>query len=208
METLLDRVGTGDVLLQLALTPETRYRYDFPYINKMPEDLATSNNSYLRSTIYESAALYPASRQSVTVGDSSRHASADTITRQRPRLEGTDLANYSSLYMKPFHAAVVIDPLLTDVKISSWTSVCADNALMRNILSGWLLCEYQYTAAFQKDLFLQDMAAQRDGFCSSLLFNIVLAYSCVRYPLKICPIPESLPNFEILCILALLYTIC
>lgn len=138
----LDHVAAGDVLLQLTLTPETRYRYDFPYINKMPEDLVTSNNPYLRSTIYESAALYPASRQSVTVGDSSRHASADPITRQRPRLEGTDLASYSSLYMKPFHAAVVMDPLLTDVKISSWTSVCAGNALMRNILSGWLLCEY------------------------------------------------------------------
>ena len=53
-------------------------------------------------------------------------------------------------------------------------------ALMRDLLRVFLRCEYHFTAAIQKDLFLEDMAAQREDFCSSLLVNMVLAYSCVR----------------------------
>ena len=88
---------------------------------------------------------------------------------------------YQSLYLRPFHAAQVVDPLLSNVKISSWTNACNDDVLMRNLLGGFLLCEYHFTAAFQKDLFLEDMAALREDFCSSLLVNVILGYSCVPY---------------------------
>jgi hypothetical protein len=81
--------------------------------------------------------------------------------------------------LKPFHAAEVIDHRLFDVKLSLWTTVCNNDILMRDLLSVWLRCEYHFTAAFQKDLFLEDMGAQREDFCSSLLVNVMLGYSCV-----------------------------
>ena len=135
----------------------------------MPED-HVPNNPYLDSLIYEGASLY----------------STDKLPRRWEHTTNSGLASlrtdeYQSLYLKPFHAAHVVAPWLSDVKISIWTTVCDDDVLMRDLLGGFLLCEYQFTAAFQKDLFLEDMALQREDFCSSLLVNIILGYSCVRY---------------------------
>lgn len=167
VEAVLNQAKAGDLLLQVALVPETRLRYEFPYRSEMPADY-TRDNPYLNSLIYEGASLYSTSQDS------------DNVT---PRLM-IDLGSeeQQSLYLKPFHAAHVAEPLLSNVKPSSWTTVCNDNALMRDLLGVLFRCEYQFTAAFQKDLFLEDMAANRKDFCSSLLVNIVLAYACVRAP--------------------------
>jgi len=166
--TVLKHVRAGDLLLQLAVMPETRFRYEFPYRSEMPGDLAL-DNPYLDSFIYEAASLYPSSKPSGVSGStSSRFASALSSTE------------YQNLYLKPFHAAEVVDPRLSDVRPSLWTAVCDDNPLMRDLLGVFLRCEYHFTAAFQKDYFLEDMAAQRNEFCSSLLVNIVLGYSCVQ----------------------------
>ncbi|RTE81585.1 hypothetical protein BHE90_003910 [Fusarium euwallaceae] len=167
IETVLSQVKAGDLLLQMSLVPETRLRYEFPYRSEMPADYAR-DNPYLNSLIYEAASLYPTSQDSENASP----------------LLMTDLGSEEqhSLYLKPFHAAHVVDPLLSDVKPSSWTSICNDDSLMRDLLNVLFRCEYQFTAAFQKDLFLEDMAANRKDFCSSLLVNIVLAYACVCYP--------------------------
>lgn len=164
VEAVLNQVKAGDLLLQVALVPETRLRYEFPYRSEMPADYAR-DNPYLDSLIYEAASLYSAPQ-------TSEHVS--------PRLM-TDLGSdeQQSLYLKPFHAAHVVEPVLSNVKPSLWTPVSNDDALMRDLLSVLFRCEYQFTAAFQKDLFLEDMAARRKDFCSSLLVNIVLAYACV-----------------------------
>jgi hypothetical protein len=87
-------------------------------------------------------------------------------------------ADYQSLYLKPFHAAQVVDPLLSDVKISLWTAVCDDNMLMRDLLAVFFRCKYHFTAVFQKDYFLKDITTKRNDFRSSLLVNAVLAYAC------------------------------
>jgi hypothetical protein len=160
--TILNHVKVGNLLLQMAVLPETRFRYTFPYRSEMPEEIVI-NNPYMDSKIYEVASLYSNAPEPAASG----HA----------RDTGSD--EYQNLYLKPFHAAEVIDPLLTSVKISSWTRVCSDDVLMRDLLAVFFRCEHQFTAAFQKDYFLEDMAAQRKDFCSSLLVNIVLAYSCV-----------------------------
>ncbi|EEU40043.1 uncharacterized protein NECHADRAFT_11983, partial [Fusarium vanettenii 77-13-4] len=167
VQTVLNQVKAGDLLLQVALVPETRLRYEFPYRSEMPADYAR-DNPYLDSLIFEGASLYSTSQAS------------DHVT---PRLM-TNLGSeeQQSLYLKPFHAAHVAEPLLSNVKPSLWTPVCNDDALMRDLLGVLFRCEYQFTAAFQKDLFLEDMAAKRKDFCSSLLVNIVLAYACVCYP--------------------------
>lgn len=133
----------------------------------MPEDYVP-NNPYLDSLIYEGASLYS------TDGfpGRSKHTNTSSVANL-----GSD--QYQSLYLRPFHAGQVVDPRLSNVKISSWTTVCEDDVLMRDLLGGFLRCEYHFTAIFQKDLFLEDMAEQREDFCSSLLVNIILGYSCV-----------------------------
>ncbi|KAJ3537587.1 hypothetical protein NM208_g6252 [Fusarium decemcellulare] len=163
--TILSHVQAGDVLLQMAVVPETRLRYEFPYRSEMPRDYAP-NNPYMDSLIYEAASLYSTDQHSSLPG----HAVSQLT------------AEHQSLYLKPFHAAQVVEPLLSDAKISFWTTVCDDDVLMRDLLGVLFRCEYQFTAAFQKDLFLEDMVCQRTDFCSSLLVNILLAYSCVCYP--------------------------
>ena len=168
MTTILNHVKTGNILLQMHVSPETRFRYEFPLRSEMPED-CVRDNPYLDSLIYEAASLYSTEEYSKF----SRHNTSSILN---------DLGSheYRSLYLKPFHGAQVVEPRLSDVKISLWTTVCSDDVLMRELLGAFLHCEYHFTAAVQKDLFLEDMAAQREEFCSSLLVNMVLAYSCVR----------------------------
>lgn len=110
----------------------------------------------------------------------------------------SDDVEYRSLYVKPFHAAKVIDPLLTDAKPSHWTTVSDNDVLMRQILEDFFRCEYQFTAAFQKDLFLEDMASGRKDFCSSLLVNVTLAYACVRPPRTLLQFIEDLQESRLL----------
>jgi hypothetical protein len=164
--TVLNRYRTGSLLLQMAVSPETRFRYEFPYRSEMPEYMAIEN-PYLDSMIYESQRF--TTRQQPT-----------TISLQQGYRSVA--GQYHSQCLKPFHAATVVDPSLSKARPSLWTNVCCDDTLMRDLLSVFFRCEYQFTAAFQKDLFLQDMIAQQRDFCSSLLVNIVLAYSCVRVP--------------------------
>jgi hypothetical protein len=151
----------------MAVAPETRLRYEFPYRAEMPRGY-NINNPYLNSLVYEAASLYSNDRSG------ERSASG--------HLGSLDSEEQKSLYLKPFHAAQVIEPLLSDAKPSLWTSVCNDDELMRDLLSVLFRCEYQFTAAFHKDLLLEDMADRRTDFCSSLLVNALLAYACVGIP--------------------------
>lgn len=165
LTSIVQQAKAGDVLLQMSVAPETRYRYEFPYKAEMPRDYYI-DNPYLKSLLYETGSIY-----SYKGGPelTTPEALTELISEEQ-----------KSLYLKPFHAARVVEPLLTDAKISNWTTVCKDNVLMRDLLRVLFRCEYQITAAFHKDLFLQDLSAGRRDFCSSLLVNALLAYACVR----------------------------
>ncbi|KAL6699759.1 hypothetical protein J3F84DRAFT_361663 [Trichoderma pleuroticola] len=168
--SVLNYIKTGSVLLQMAVAPETRFRYELPYRTEMPE-YYLGNNPYMDSMIYGASSLYPKDERSRISGRTATSRAGNRAPNE-----------YQDVYLKPFHAAEVIDPRLTDAKISSWTGVCKDDGLMRQLLSVFLRCEYHLTSAFQKDYFLDDLVANRKQFCSSLLVNIVLAYSCVCFP--------------------------
>lgn len=171
VNAILNQVKAGDLLLQLAVSPETRFRYEFPYRAEMPRDFVM-DNPYLDSLIYEAASLYsPSSSQQPKPQEST---SASRIPNMKP-------TEYKSLYLIPFHAARVIEPRLSNARPSLWTSICDDDVLMRDLLGAFFLCEYHSLAAFQKDYFLEDMISQEEAFCSPLLVNVTLAYSCVQY---------------------------
>lgn len=179
VQTLVNQVESGDLLLQLSVAPETRFRYDFPYNKRMPVGLATDNNAYLRAPIYAAACLHPSSAQSNIEKETPCRGNTGLISDSVSHSQGAQPIMDESLYLMPYHAANVVDARLSSVKISSWTSVCDDDVLMRDILGRWLQCEYHFTAAFQKDLFLEDMILLREDFCSSLLVNVTLGYACV-----------------------------
>ena len=176
IDALISQVADGDLVLQLSVVPETRYRYDFPYRSTMPANLI-KDNPYLKSFVYEAAAMYSSPEQL----EEPRISRASPELNLLPNQNDTERAVSGTVYQKPFHAAVVIEPRLSETDISYWTSISQDNELMRNFLGVWLHCEYHFTAALQKDLFLEDMMSQNGDFCSPLLVNIVLAYACVRY---------------------------
>ncbi|KAK8070395.1 hypothetical protein PG997_010598 [Apiospora hydei] len=149
-----------------------------PYRSEMPAEFIV-DNPYLNSTLYKAASLYHDNSASSTLP---HHVAATSDHGGNPHKPGTAAAEPQSLYLKPFHAAHMVDPRLSDARPSLWTAVCDDDVLMRDILAVWFRCEYQFTSACQKDYFLEDMVAKRHDFCSSLLVNIVLAYACVCYP--------------------------
>lgn len=165
-EAILRYIREGDLLLQLALAPETRYRYVFPLVQEMPEFLLRPDNPYLNSWVYDWMATGNGAPASHHLALSGHPRGAET----------------QSTFCKPYHAAELVDPLLHNVKPSEWTTVCSDDNLMRKMLANYFLGEFHWFPAFQKDYFLQDMAAGRHSYCSSLLVNVVLVLGSVSVP--------------------------
>jgi hypothetical protein len=162
--SILRHVSTGDLLLQLQVTPETRYRFDFPFRREMPSSLQTPANPYLRSLVYE-----------VTL-------SGETALEARDATLGPFLEDrYSPQYLKPYLAARLVEPKLDAVQPSKWTEVSKDDELMRALLSAYFLSEYQWLPCFHKDDFLDDMKSGSTQHCTPLLANTVLAFACVSF---------------------------
>ncbi|KAM3479772.1 hypothetical protein MY5147_001545 [Beauveria neobassiana] len=147
----------GDLLLQLHVAPETKFRFSLPYCRDMPRALLRPDNPYLGSMLYESA-FTSASNQS--------SAMISRIERLQPQ------------YVKPYTAALIADTRLGTVNVARWTNVCADNAILRHLLHIYLLSEYQLFPPFHKDYFINDMVLGSTRFCTSLLVNAVLALAC------------------------------
>lgn len=156
--SILRHARDGDLLIQLSLAPETRRRYEFPYLSDMPASILVPDNLYLRSFVYETTFRAPPSHG--FNNDSLREGYGD------------------DRYLKPYHAAQVVEPNFSNVTISKWTSVTSDDQLLRRLLNAYLYYQHPWTAAFHMDCFLKDMAAGRSRFCSSLLVNAVLAAAC------------------------------
>ncbi|KAF4963074.1 hypothetical protein FSARC_8876 [Fusarium sarcochroum] len=166
-DSLIRLVKNGDMLMDLTLLPETRLRYEFPFKTSMPVYLQVPQNEYLPVLIYEESLIDGNNGQS---HDSTRNTLQDE-------------ADFP--YLRPYHAATIIDPRLSAVRPSEWTAITADNDLMRSLMHHFFLYDYQWHATFQKDYFLDDMASGGQELCSSLLVNAILAFvghSCARSP--------------------------
>ncbi len=167
--SVLRHVNHGDILIQLALVPEARYRYGFPYLPDMPAFLREMSNPYLDSEVYEYSLR--------GTPDPAPQQQAHKQPKQEPQ-DGSE----RDPYLKPYSSAVVVDPWLDSVQPSKWTTVSCDDSLLRKILHDYFLFEYDWFTYFHKDYFLEDMAAENKRFCSSLLVNAVLCVGCVSVP--------------------------
>lgn len=171
---ILNHFRDGDLLLQMRLVPETRLKYELPYSRDMPAILVASGSSYLDTTIYESI-IQRASHTEISATDPERAF---------PVVESSV---HQTQYVKPYHAAVFVEPRLESASPSEWTTVSRDDVLLRQLLAAYFTHEYHLFPVFQKDYFLEDMAiGQKDKhkthFCLVLLVNAVLAYGCVSQP--------------------------
>lgn len=153
-ESIVQQIRTGDALVELRLSTETRYRFDFPYKKDMPSKLLGSNSPYLRSYMYEAV-----------------YQSRDAVVRQSdPLLSDRDMPHY----FKPYQASKLVDPRLDSILPSEWTGVSKDNALMRELIRMFFAYEYPWYSFFHKDHFLDDMLSGSEDLRSSLLVNVVL----------------------------------
>ncbi|KAF9871476.1 hypothetical protein CkaCkLH20_11123 [Colletotrichum karsti] len=157
-EELMSQIRDGNLLLQLSLSPETRLqRYTFPFLSSMPSFLMTPENLIVDSKLY-----------TATISNSISGGSCDSETRG-----GT--LEVQDIYLKPFNAAEIVDPRLSKINASYWTSIVPDDKLVRKLLNAFFLHGYSVHTMFQKDYFLDDMVAMKHEMCSSLLVNSVLA---------------------------------
>ncbi|KAM0188465.1 hypothetical protein ACHAPI_010571 [Fusarium lateritium] len=168
VEVLAQHLKHGDLLLQASLVPETRYRYEFPLLSRMPASLLKPTNPYLHSLIYEWTWRGINEANAPRPPSSSVHPSSAARDSDAP-------------FLMPFHAAEIGDAEFLSIEPARWTTVSTDNRLMRKLLAAFFLQDWSWYPMFQKEYFLQDMAAMSSELCSSLLVNVVLAVGCSYY---------------------------
>ncbi|KAK0673333.1 putative nitrogen assimilation transcription factor [Cercophora samala] len=167
--SILRHVNYGDVLVQLALVPETRFRYEFPYLPDMPIYLQIHDNPYLDSEVFDCAlrraAEQPPRQRALPSVNDMLDPAPDALDQRDP-------------YLKPYSSAIVVDPCLDSLTPSNWTLVSSDDNFMRQVIHDYFLYDYDWFTFFHKDYFLQDMASGRPRYCSRLLVNAILCIGC------------------------------
>ncbi|KAF5259684.1 hypothetical protein FOXYS1_9699 [Fusarium oxysporum] len=158
-ETLMHQLSSADLLLQVQLEPETRSRYQFIYSPLMPTYLQTDDNPFMRSLIHEWSTR------------------DDIVSIASPVFTETDLG-YRAQYLRPHHAATIVDSRLDEIVPSKWTTVDVSDDTMKELIRAYFLQEYDWFTFFHKDYFLDDMINGSNTYCSSLLVNAVLAVGC------------------------------
>ncbi|PWI65209.1 hypothetical protein PCL_07259 [Purpureocillium lilacinum] len=157
--SVLREVSEGVLLLRLSSIPEARRHHEFPYFVGMPAHLRTSDNPYCQSPIYDVAIL----NRGYTPELNFFLTQADDRNLQQ------------DIYQQPYHSAIILDPRLSTVDLSGWTSVTSDVQLMRELLHAYFLHEYPMVPSVHKDSFLQAAVDHDNRLCSPLLVNALLA---------------------------------
>lgn len=167
VDSILRRVKDGDLLLQLHLTPEARFRYCFPDFAGSPTAFFDPDDPYLGARL-----LY--------LEATPRHQDHVGSHAPRPPESRHSVPIPPNVFDVPYHAAHVVDPRLSSVQAARWTSVTSDDALVSKLLAIYLQFDYLTTPCFHKDLFLDDLIRGRTRFCSPMLVNAILASGAVR----------------------------
>jgi hypothetical protein len=169
VEALMQHVKSANLLLQLSVTPQTRYRYSMSGILDIPDILKTANNPYMGSIVYrmKSNSEWPSSSSAPN--------------------PGPGISDYRAIYDAPYHTARLTNVDIDAAIPSKWTNVTADDQVLRELLRCYFKTSYVFFPYFHKDCFLQDMVSGRRRFCSSLLVNSILAAGCVSASLRFTP---------------------
>ncbi|XXG97941.1 hypothetical protein Hte_004257 [Hypoxylon texense] len=156
VQAIVNAVQDGDLLLQLSLKPDLRFRYEFPYIREMPPHLDSPKNPYLCSILYEKTSVV--SLQPSVYVDTLRDVQDES----------------QKIYLVPYHTAELVDSRIASASVSSWTKVSSDNPMLRVLLQIYFVFEFPFHPYFHKDMFLEDLLAGSRQFCSSSLVNAIL----------------------------------
>ncbi|CAJ2511194.1 Uu.00g068190.m01.CDS01 [Anthostomella pinea] len=159
---VLNSIHDGDLLLELGVQREHHLRYEFPYRREMPLYLEQWQNPYLKSHLY---------------GKMSNPSPNNMMSTES--LEAIE-DDYQKSYLIPYHAADLVDPLLAEADVASWTNVSSNNTMLRRLLEIYFVSEYPFHPYFLKEAFVEDLVAGNRQFCSPLLVNAVLAAAWVR----------------------------
>lgn len=177
--SLLRFIEDGDLVAQAVLKPDSRRRrYEFPYHSEMPIYLFSSNNPYLDSLLFQSTFSQPitADSEHQVLNDSASDRQMHT-TRKQP---ATDAINDNIMYLMPYSTAQMIEPTIEKITAEPWTRVISDNKLLRRLVCSYFQFPHACGSFVHKDLFLEDMVACRNDFCSPLLVNAMLSIASVR----------------------------
>lgn len=161
-ESILQFVHHGDLLLQFSLTSATS-----PSIGGFSNSAAPTSPSYSE----------PQSPEPDKAG-SRRHSSTASTESHIPQPSSARRNSTASAFDQ-YVGCRVVEPLLDQVQPSRWTTVSADDEMMRGLLSQYFQLQYRGGSIFHKDYFLQDMLSGDQTHCSPLLVNAVLASALV-----------------------------
>ncbi|QIX02099.1 hypothetical protein AMS68_007616 [Peltaster fructicola] len=162
IDTLLTRMQSAELLTQLSLVPETRYRYVLPVTATMPALLDNPLNPYINTLVYE------LTLNQLKQGEDVQDDPTEQTLEHQP-------------FLTPYHAARVLAPNLRSTRASMWTSITSNDALVHHLLELYFLHEYPMVSCLHVDLFLADMKSGRREYCSPLLVNAVLASASHGY---------------------------
>ncbi|PHH59447.1 hypothetical protein CDD81_3177 [Ophiocordyceps australis] len=171
VESVVRLIHSGDLVQQTLLVPESRLRHNLPRVPMMPSRLQTADNDYLNCIVFD--AVFP-----------------NNQSPGAPIHVSESLQRYQTLYLRPFHTARIVEPRLERIKLSKWTTVSANDSILRSLLHDYLLHQYPTFPVFQKDIFLDAAEAGDHDLCSSLLVNALLANACQCHE-KFAPCHES-----------------
>ena len=166
VQHILRRFKHGSLSAQLALVPEKKTQYAFPFVPHMPVHLLKTKNPYLHSQMYAALLLGNADLQP-------DDAPPDAVIQYGPA------PSTEAQYHVPFHGARIVEPRLGMARASRWTTIPITDDLFRALLDIYLVNYHPTLSFFHKDFFLDDLISGREQHCSALLVNAILAVASV-----------------------------
>lgn len=185
VSSIVRHIKEGNLLLQLALSPEVYHRYEFAHVYVFPQHLFAQHNLYSDSLINEAVqtgrprTIEGHHPPDANLDESSSRGHSGTFGGNADQYHAQRNNSHHTAYKMPYHMAVMIEPLLENSTISSWTRASTDERLLRSIIQGYFQYPHPCGPLVHKDLFLEDLAAGRTEFCSQLLVNAVLSIGVV-----------------------------
>ena len=70
-----------------------------------------------------------------------------------PGYQSASGTEYLNRYLKPYHAAVLEETLLSDIKISAWMTVTSDETLLSCLIQQYFLHQFSFWPFFYNDFF-------------------------------------------------------